>query len=109
MKFNDGAEVYAADGRKLGELGQVVLDPHTSEVITIVVQKGYFFTGDKTIPAEDIQQALAERVTLYASAKIESYPDFVQTDFIPFVGEGNGDVEASSSAAWYPPFWNQGA
>ncbi len=37
MKFNDRAEIYAADGKKLGELGRVALDPHTSEVTHIVV------------------------------------------------------------------------
>ncbi len=38
MKFNNGAEVYAADGKRLGELGRVVLNPHTWKVTDIVVQ-----------------------------------------------------------------------
>lgn len=108
MKFNDGAEVYAADGKRLGDLGQVIMDPHTSEVIKLVVHKGYFFTSDKVIPAEDIQQALEERVTLRASAKTDAYPDFNEADFIPFAGGDTDDVETPSPAAWYPPFWNQG-
>jgi len=107
MKFNDGAEVYAADGRKLGDLGQVILDPHTSEVINIVVHKGHSFASDKVIPIEDVYQVLEDRVTLLASAKIDAYPDFVRTDFVPFVGDDNDNVDAPSSAAWYPPFWNQ--
>ena len=109
MKFNDGAEIYAADGKKLGNLGPVILDPHTSELVHIVVHKGHFFASDKVIPVEDIYQALEDRATLRAGAEIDAYPDFIEADFTPFVGDGTPEPETPPPAPWYPPFWNQDA
>jgi uncharacterized protein YrrD len=107
MKFNNGAEIYTANGKKPGDLGQVIVDPHTSEVIKLVVNKGYLSTRDKVIPTEDIQQATEDRATPSANAKIDAYPDFAQSDSVTIVGDGKSDAEAPSPAAWYPPFWNQ--
>jgi sporulation protein YlmC with PRC-barrel domain len=105
MKFTSGAEVFAANGQKLGNLGQVILDKDTSAVTHIVVRKGHLFWTDKIIPSEDIFQALENRTTLHTGAKIDDYPDFVQADFIPFADDGSSDGEPPS---WYPPFWNHG-
>jgi sporulation protein YlmC with PRC-barrel domain len=104
MKFNDGAEVFDADGKTLGELGRVVLNPHTWEVTDIVVHKGFFFTTDKVIPVGDIQQTLEDRVTLLESAKVDTYPDYAETDFVSVVGDHNIVFELLSPVPWYPPF-----
>ena len=104
MKFNDGAEVFDADGKTLGELGQVVLNPHTWEVTDIVVHKGVFFTTDKVIPVGDIQQTLEDRVILLESARGDTYPDYVETEFIPLVGDDEAAAELPSPVLWYPPF-----
>jgi len=104
MRFNKGADVYAADGKRLGELGRVVLNPHTWKVTDIVVHKGYFFTTDKVIPVEDIQQTLEERVTLLESARVDAFPDYVETEFISLVGDDKTAADLPSPVLWYPPF-----
>ena len=102
MKFNDGAEVYTADGKKLGHLGRVILNPHTKQVTDIVVHKGTFFTSDKVIPVGDIQQTLADRVTLRHEAKADAYPDYLESHFVPLVGD-DATAQVPSPVLWYPP------
>jgi sporulation protein YlmC with PRC-barrel domain len=102
MKFNDGAEVYTADGKKLGHLGQVILNSHTKQVTNIVVHKGIVFTSDKVIPVKDIQQTLADRVTLQHEAKTDAYPDFLVTHFVPLIGD-DATANVPSPVLWYPP------
>ena len=104
MKFNDKAEVYAADGKKLGHLGRVVLNPNTWEVTDIVVHSGYFFTTDKVIPVGDMQQTLEDRVTLHENATVDAYPDYLDTEFLPLVGDSKVASELPSPVLWYPPF-----
>lgn len=103
MKFNAEAEVYSADGKKLGHLGRVVLNPHTRQVTDIVVHKGYFFTKDKVIPVKAVQQTLESRITLHSSAELDAYPDYMETHFIPLVGDDETTANLPSPVLWYPP------
>ena len=103
MKFNAGAEVYTADGKKLGHLSRVVLNPHTKEVTDIVVHKGHFFTTDKVIPVKDIQQTLETRITLHRSAESNSYLEYMEAHFVPLVGDDETDADLPSPVLWYPP------
>ena len=102
MKFNDGVEVYTADGKKLGHLARVILNPHTKQVTDIVVHKGTFFTSDKVIPVKDIQQTLADRVTLQHEARTDAYPDFLESHFVPLIGD-DATANVPAPVLWYPP------
>src|SRR5690349_21815054 len=104
MKFNEGAQVYAADGSRLGDVDRVILNPQTWEVTDIVVHKGFVFTTDKVIPVDDIEQTLEDRITLHASAEQDHYPDYVETEYVPLVPEEGVATEQPSPVLYYPPF-----
>ena len=103
MMFNEGAEIYTSDGQKLGHMAQVILNPHTKMVTHIVVHKGHFFFSNKVIPVKDIQQTLADRVTLHPGAQTDAYPDYVETHFLPLVGNEEVAGKLASPVLWYPP------
>jgi sporulation protein YlmC with PRC-barrel domain len=51
MKLKEGTEVFTQEGKKIGEITRVVLDPDTKEITHVVVRRGHLFTKDRLIPA----------------------------------------------------------
>ncbi len=45
MQFKRGAEGFTADGRKVGGIDRVVIDPRTREVSHVVIRKGFLLAG----------------------------------------------------------------
>ena len=64
MEFKDGTNVYTFDGKMVGNLRRVVIDPETKDVTHIVIQKGVFYKEDKVIEVEKVDSAAPERITL---------------------------------------------
>lgn len=50
MKLKYGSDVINAQGEKVGELKQVVIDPTMDEVTHLVLSKGLFLVEEKLIP-----------------------------------------------------------
>ena len=64
MEFRIGATVLDRDGRHLGKLKHIILDPKTKSVVEIVVQEGGFSGRDPLIPVSAVTQASHDAVHL---------------------------------------------
>jgi len=116
MRYEQGANVYTAEGDKIGEINRVVMDPKTHEVTHVVVQKGFLFTVDKVVPVSLIGPAIEDRVTLRENAgDLEALPDFEETHYILLSEEEEKAATEQGQARplyWYPPagalWWRSG-
>lgn len=102
MQFKQGASVRTSEGKSIGQLDGIVVDPRTKEVNYIVVRKGSFFTTDKVVPLDLIAGAEDTGVTLREDAgDLEALPDFEQRYYVPADQAGTpsaGTPNAASSA-----------
>jgi sporulation protein YlmC with PRC-barrel domain len=64
MEFQEGVAVYTPDGRHLGNVDRVVVDPTTRRVTHIVIRQGHLLPEDKVIPVERLTTATEERIVL---------------------------------------------
>jgi uncharacterized protein YrrD len=84
MQFKENAEVLTSDGRKLGRIDRVVINPESKEITHLVVKKGLLFTKDKVIPVDQIETATEDDVVLKIGAgDPDEMPDFEETQHIP--------------------------
>ena len=105
MQFKDGAEVFTADGERVGTIDRVVLEPDTKQVTHLVVQKGLLFTEDKLVPISLVGPTTEDRVTLRRDAgDLEKLPDFEKSHYVP-VDRSPQSQLASGSAHWARPMY----
>ncbi len=93
MEFKDGTPVYTIDGKNVGTLDRVVIDPDTKDVTHIVIQKGLLFKVDKVIAVEKVSSASEIKVVLTCSAdelKLMAPLDVVE--YMPINRETGGKV-----------------
>ncbi|HEX2907119.1 MAG TPA: PRC-barrel domain-containing protein [Phototrophicaceae bacterium] len=108
MQFKQGVRVYTFDGKDVGKVDRVVIDPPTREVSHLVIQKGFLFTEDKVVPISLIASATDDRVALRQDAgDLANLPTFEEMHYIPLT---NAETEALAYPAdyapglfWYPP------
>jgi sporulation protein YlmC with PRC-barrel domain len=116
MQIKNGAAVYTADGKDVGRIDRVVLDPRTGEITHLVVRKGWLFTEDKVVPVSLVDRISEDEVMLLDNAQdYHDLPNFEETHYVqsgdgandaPAGREGVGPVDFASYAPglyWYPP------
>jgi uncharacterized protein YrrD len=108
MQLVEKAEVVASDGKKLGRLDRVVLDPRSHEVAAIIVRKGAGLREDKVVPVDLIESAnggVRLRQDAAAAARLEPFEEkqYVVVDERELVRE-LGTPTYTSPLFWYPPF-----
>jgi uncharacterized protein YrrD len=107
MHFEQGAQVFTADGERVGTIDRIVIEPDTREVTHLVIQKGFLFTKDKVIPISLVKSAVEDRVTLHENAgSLEEFPDFQESHYISTeVGHlpRHATRERIKTVYWYPP------
>jgi uncharacterized protein YrrD len=113
MQLKQGAEVYTADGEKVGSVDRIVIEPDTKEVTHLVVEKGFLFREDKVLPMSLVGPATKDRVTLREDADdLDRLPDFQAAHYV----RADRDTQLTSVSEhqappvyWYPPlgFWNE--
>lgn len=116
MRFEQGADVYTAQGDKVGEIDRVVIDPKTDEITHVVVKKGFLLTVDKVVPVSLIGPTIDDHVTLRETAgDLETLPNFEETHYVLLGEEEEQEVVAQGQAHrlyWYPPtrtaWWRTG-
>lgn len=103
MQLKEGADIYTADGRRVGSLDRVVLDPRSKEVTGIVVKKGMFFSEDKVVPISLVGTVTDDsRIDLRPGAgDLEQLPNFTETEYVPsgLHPAPNADYR---TVFWYP-------
>jgi len=107
MQFKQGAVVQTADGRTIGRLDRVVVDPRTKEVNYVVVRKGTLFTQDKVVPLTLVARADADEIVLREDAgELEDLPNFDERYYVPAednVGAPMGEPGFAPQLYAYPP------
>lgn len=115
MQYKENAEVVTSDGRKVGEIERVVIEPKSKEVTHLVVRKGFIFTSDKVVPVDRIDRAAGDQVVLKGAETAEDFPDFIEIDYIPVEEPGRPPhpsttyaqqsiwYHTSPSTAWWAP------
>jgi sporulation protein YlmC with PRC-barrel domain len=64
MQLKQNTSVLTADGRGIGHLGRVVVDPQSRTITHIVVHQGVLFVEDKVVPIDYVAQATEDQITL---------------------------------------------
>jgi uncharacterized protein YrrD len=118
LELKKGANVYTADGDKVGTIERVVLDPRTKEVTHVVVEKGFLFAEDKVVPISLLGPTTDDRVTLREGEhEFDKLPPFIKTEFVRAEVESPQRVELRPDEGqevsqptpyaqpyyWYPP------
>jgi uncharacterized protein YrrD len=81
MEFREGAAVYTPDGRHLGDVDHVVVDPRSRRVTHIVIRQGHLLPEDKVIALEQLSTATEERIVL--DYEPEKLTPFEETHYVP--------------------------
>ena len=83
MQFKENADVLTSDGRKVGRIDRVVINPESKAITHLVVRKGLLFSRDKVISVDQIETATEDEVTLTKGAENpDDLPDFEKTHYI---------------------------
>lgn len=98
MQLSYGVPVYAADGEKLGHIKEFVIDPRYRIVTHIVLQQGLFFSHDRLIAAENVDNADQNGAYLSVTTQVldqatqpfdhQQYVELKDEDFIARYGVG---------------------
>ena len=70
MELKGGTRVFTNDGKDVGCLRQVVVDPENNEVTHIVIAKGFLLPDNKVVPIEDVVSATDGRIDLDCSSQV---------------------------------------
>jgi uncharacterized protein YrrD len=104
MQFKQGANVSTYDGKNVGNVDRVVLNPRTKEVTHLVVRKGFLFNEDKIVPLSLVASATEDRVTLRPdAADLDKLPPFEEVHYIPL--DESEAVTAAYPVGWASPFY----
>jgi uncharacterized protein YrrD len=108
MILKEGASVFTSDGREVGEIDRVAIDPESKEVTHVMVRKGLLFKTDKVVPISLVGTATEDRVTLREDTPdLEALPDFEKTHYVTVVdaaeAQSEDEADASPPLYWYPP------
>jgi len=104
MEFKEGADVFTADGEKVGEIDRVVIDPRTNTVSHVIVEKGFLLPTDRVVHVSLIRKAVEDRVELRdVIDDLEVLPEFQEFEYVP---ADEADLEEPPAGAvplyWYP-------
>jgi uncharacterized protein YrrD len=104
MELKEGTSVFSADHEEVGNINRVVLNPVTTQLTHIVVQKGLFFPEDRVVPIDWIASADVDRVVLSVNAsEIQDLPPFEETHYIRL---DEAEINrAHHPASDYPPYY----
>ena len=93
MEFKEGVGVFTPDGRHLGNVDMVVVDPRTRRVTHDVIRQGHFIPEDKVIGVEQLSTATEDRIVL--NSELDKLPPFEEMHYIPLDEESRRTMELS--------------
>ena len=113
MEFNHGASVYSTEGKELGRIDRVVIDPKTKVVTHLILRKGLIFTHDKVVSVDTLVTGAKDQLIVRVPPnKLEELPDYRETNYVLVNEEEIGHVNAkqpliiglTSALYQYPPY-----
>lgn len=82
MRVELGAKVQTSDGKDVGAVDQLIVDPGSKEVKSVVVRKGVLLPRDVEIPLDVLESADGRDVRLsYTSAQVDRLPEFHESSY----------------------------
>lgn len=85
MQFRKNSAVYTADGKQVGVINRVVIDPGTQDVSHVIVRHGWLFTEDKVVPMAWVAEATADDVRLRPDiTNLDELPRFEETHYVAY-------------------------
>src|SRR4051812_24810217 len=87
MRINLGTKVVSADGKDVGKIDQLVVDPRTDRMQEFVIRKGFFVEHDVIIPMGWVEDRVGndddDTIHLSKTAdEVKNLPEFVATNFV---------------------------
>lgn len=109
MQFKRDVPVFSAEGKRIGAVSRVVIDPRTDGVTHLVLTKTSIpdavFENDKVLPVAFVQEAGEERITLGEEAPAwDALQNFKETLYIARREEENRAIAPTYARRyyWYP-------
>jgi uncharacterized protein YrrD len=107
MQFKKGVDVVDKNGKKVGSMERVVIDPRTGEVTDLIIHKGHLLIQDKVLPVDQVQRTGDNEVILNTDAdNLKDLPDYIEARYVPMdkqdLAEQQSDAEAAIPMLWYP-------
>ena len=82
MRVELGAHVRTSDGKDVGTIEKLIVDPRDGDVVEAVVRKGFFLPDDVRIPVEAMEAGRGGEVHLtYTADQVEELPKFVEAEY----------------------------
>lgn len=112
MQFRQGVGVFTLDGKEVGHIDRVVIDPKANEITHLVVRKGTLIAEDKVVPVGLVAVEKEDQVTLRLDKdQLEQLPNYEETDYVPLNDEelnqpsrGGPVGMAPPALYWYPAY-----
>lgn len=114
MRFNLGAKVFTADGKEIGKVDRLVVDPRTDTVGEFVVHRGLLTQHDIIIPTSEVRDQIGNddadelHLTLAMTA-VEQLPQFEESAYVtPPIGLYPGGF-GGDGVLWPGPLYSTAA
>lgn len=94
-----GKPVVSRDGKHIGDVDRLVVDPKTGEIVQLIVKKGVILSTDRIVERGAIQQIDPDgtlRLDVMSDSVDEQLPEFVETRYIT----PREDELRAASASW---------
>jgi len=101
IQLQRGATILAEDGKKIGTLERVVVNPATNVITDVVVRAGGLFSQEeKVVPVELIVETAGDKILMHeAAGDLTDFPPFEEDRIV----DEKGNKVASSSEGSLPP------
>jgi sporulation protein YlmC with PRC-barrel domain len=106
MQFKKDAKAHSADGKEVGHLDRVVIDPRSRQITHLVVQSGGILSEDRLIPIDVVRSDGDQIYIDLPVERIEELPRFQIKEYLPVDASELGDLSArvppEAALYWYP-------
>ena len=102
MRVELGAHVLTSDGKDVGKIEKLVVDPESGAVRLVVLHKGLLLARDVEIRVEELQADPDGRVRLsYTAEQVDRLPEFVESEYTaPTAGYESPHGYPAGSLVW---------
>jgi sporulation protein YlmC with PRC-barrel domain len=98
-----GTHVRTSDGKEVGTIDRLILDPQTSEVKAVVIHKGSLLPRDVEVQLSSLQAGPAGELLLaYSADQLNELSDFVESDYIAPPAQSTRQAGSAAGEALWP-------
>jgi len=104
LTLHERTPIHTTDGRRVGEIDRVVIDPSARRATHVIVRKGVFFPDDRVIPVE-LLHVSENGVFIDESVDVDNLPRYEETHYVhldPDTAAAAGHAGTGAIARAYP-------